>query len=200
MKLGYISCTAVLGMMLIATGCASTENSLAANDPGFDESANTTETDTSNAVPQEDPFTGYDITQKGEPFSALEKAITKILNGEESSLFNEQTAGMLNGVSIMVDGTTVVDFKNLSDQLGALSTAEKGQLAQELNTAVFQFEQVSKVYYQFDGSFIDWCHWLEIVEEPVTRGMWESSNASAITSIMIVSDLIGSSRSLLRSP
>jgi hypothetical protein len=119
---------------------------------------------------------GYDIEQVGEPFPQLEKALEFLLKGSnQESLFSGKTEGMLNGVSMQEDGTTVVDFKNFSNIIGS-TTAEKGKLYNELNATVFQFDEVSKVYYQFDGSFSEWCYWLQTMEEPVTREEWDKSS------------------------
>lgn len=80
---------------------------------------------------------------------------------------------MLNGATIQDDGTAIVDFVNFSKIIGSTS-AETGKLLKELNSTVFQFDQISKVYYKFDGNFTAWCSWLEIIEEPITRGEWEN--------------------------
>lgn len=109
----------------------------------------------------------------------IEKSLESLLKGSEhESIFSSKTEGMLNWVFMKEDGTTIVDFKNFSNIIGSTS-AEKGKLYRELNGTVFEFEEVKKVYYQFDGSFTDWCYWLETMEEPVTREDWEGLTSSS---------------------
>jgi hypothetical protein len=116
---------------------------------------------------------GFDIKQVGAPFPELKNALDSVLKGtSEDSIFSSETEGMLNGVSIRDDGTVIVDFANFSNIIGSTS-AETGKLLKELNSTVFQFDEVSRVYYQFDGSFTSWCNWLQIIEEPITREEWE---------------------------
>jgi hypothetical protein len=120
----------------------------------------------------------YDIKQAGEPFSQLEKSLESLLKGtDHESIFSSKTEGMLNWVSMKEDGTTIVDFNNFSNIIGSTS-AEKGKLYRELNGTVFEFDE-TKVYYQFDGSFSDWCYWLQTMEEPVTREDWEGLSSSS---------------------
>jgi hypothetical protein len=109
----------------------------------------------------------------------IEKSLESLLKGSDhESIFSSKTEGMLNWVSIKEDGTTIVDFNNFSNIIGSTS-AEKGKLYRELNGTVFEFDEVTKVYYQFDGSFSDWCYWLQTMEEPVTREDWEGLNRSS---------------------
>ncbi|WP_226683455.1 N-acetylmuramoyl-L-alanine amidase [Sutcliffiella horikoshii] len=113
---------------------------------------------------------GYDLNTHGSRFSELENDIKELIKGNNpESVFVDGTAGMLNGVSIDEKGTVVIDFKDFTGEVGSPSTYLMGELNRELYNVVFKYQQVQEVYYQFDGSFSDWCYWLEIVEEPVKR-------------------------------
>lgn len=115
---------------------------------------------------------GFDIHTFGKRHPELEKALLNLLGNSsgESEIFSEQTAGMLNGAAVSDDGVAVVDFKDFSQIIpNAATTASKAKLNKEINSAVFQFNEIDTVYYQFDGSFSDWCYWLETAEEPITR-------------------------------
>jgi hypothetical protein len=116
---------------------------------------------------------GFDVNEVGTPSPKLAKALETLLNGtlsNEPSLFSDKTAGMLNGVSITKEGVAIVDFTDFSKLIPqATTSAGRIQLFKELNSVVFQFANVKQVYYQFDGSFSDFCYWLEIVEEPFTK-------------------------------
>jgi hypothetical protein len=170
----------ILVGIILLSGCSvnpSSEEETLNNDTNVSSNETTEKTSYNN----NNNKIGYDIEQVGEPFPQLEKALESLLKGsDQESIFSRKTLGMLNGVSIQEDGTTVVDFKNFSNIIGSTS-AEKGKLYNELNTTVFQFSEVSKVYYQFDGSFSDWCYWLQIMEDPVTRKEWDNSSFKTTT-------------------
>lgn len=113
---------------------------------------------------------GYDIKTFGKPHSLLERELRLLLEGNESKIFNSKTAGFLNGVVVSEDGTAVVDFADFSHIIpNSSTTAGKSELLKSLNRVVFQFEDIQRVYYQFDGSHSDWAYWLEAMEGPVTR-------------------------------
>ncbi len=120
--------------------------------------------------------TGFDINTFGQKHIELEKKLLDMLRNEsgQSQIFSEETAGMLNGVSVSGEGVAVVDFTDFSNVIpNAATTAGKGQLFRELNKVVFQFNEIHQVYYQFDGSHSDWAKWLEIVEGSVTREQYQ---------------------------
>lgn len=122
---------------------------------------------------------GFDIHKFGKRHPELEKALLNLLGNSsgESEIFSEQTAGMLNGAAVSDDGVAVVDFKDFSQIIpNAAATASKAKLNKEINSAVFQFNEIDTVYYQFDGSFSDWCYWLETAEEPVLRENFLKTN------------------------
>jgi len=116
---------------------------------------------------------GFDIEKVGKPFPGLKNELIQVLKGaKKDTIFSEKTAGMLNGVSLKEDGTAIVDFKDFSDTIASPTSAEKGKLSRELHSVVFNHSEVSKVYYQFNGSASAWWSWLEAYPEPITRTDW----------------------------
>lgn len=116
---------------------------------------------------------GFDLEKVGKPFPDLTNDLLQVLRGtKEDTIFSEKTAGMLNGVSLKEDGTAIVDFKDFSDTMTSPTSAEKGKLSRELHSVVFNHSEVSKVYYQFNGSASAWWSWLEAYPEPITRAEW----------------------------
>ena len=78
------------------------------------------------------------------------------------SWFSEDTAGMLNSVSITPDGIAIVDFKDFSRIIPNASTsAGSYMLLSELNSTIFQFEDIKAVEYRFDGSCEPFWFWLQ---------------------------------------
>jgi hypothetical protein len=172
-KIVNVVCLSALVGVTFISGCgvnsSKRENSGEETNISSDQTAN--ESAQNNNSSSEE--IGFDIEQVGTPFPELENALDSVLKGaNEDSIFSSDTEGMLNGVSIQDDGTVIVDFTNFSNIIGSTS-AETGKLLKELNSTVFQFDEVSRIYYQFDGSFTAWCKWLEIIEEPITREEWE---------------------------
>ncbi|KPB03764.1 hypothetical protein [Bacillus sp. CHD6a] len=109
---------------------------------------------------------GFDYKTYGEPHPELEQDIAQLFTNKTifASYSNEP---LLNGVSIDKDGTLIVDFKDFNEP--APSTAEKKEIFEALSETVFKYFEVKKAYFQFDGSFSDWCYWLETMEEPMIR-------------------------------
>lgn len=109
---------------------------------------------------------GFDYKTFGEPHPELEQEIAHLFTNETifASYSNEP---LLNGVSIDKGGTLIVDFMDFNEPGPA--TAEKKEIFEALSETVFNYPEVKKVYFQFDGSFSDWCYWLEIEEEPMIR-------------------------------
>ncbi|KGX87653.1 hypothetical protein [Pontibacillus marinus] len=116
---------------------------------------------------------GFDFEKSGKPFKVLKNDLLQVLRGtKEDTIFSEKTAGMLNGVSIKEDGTAIIDFKDFRDTIPSPSSAEKRKISKELHSVVFNYPEVSKVYYQFNGSASAWWSWLEAYPEPITREDW----------------------------
>lgn len=77
---------------------------------------------------------------------------------------------MLNSASITPDGIAIVDFGDLSQVIpNASTTAGSSILFSELNSTVFQFEEVQAVYYQINGSCEAFWSWMESTCHLVTR-------------------------------
>ncbi|QHE52675.1 hypothetical protein [Pontibacillus sp. HMF3514] len=116
---------------------------------------------------------GFDIKYVGKPFPDLKNDLLQVLRGtKQDTIFSEKTTGMLNGVSITEDGTAIIDFKDFRDTIPSPTSAEKGKLSIELHRAVFNYPEVSTVYYQFNGNASAWWNWLEAYPEPITRAVW----------------------------
>ncbi|MBS4194149.1 GerMN domain-containing protein [Lederbergia citri] len=108
---------------------------------------------------------GFDYQTFGKPFPELEEEINKLLKNGEIQYGNEDS---LNGVAIDEDGTVVIDFKEFL--AGSPASAEVQSLFKVLHSATFEkFPEIQQIYFQFDGSFSAWVHWLESIEEPWKR-------------------------------
>jgi spore germination protein GerM len=113
---------------------------------------------------------------------SLQTVLEELLKGptaEEQALglhswFSDETAGMLNDVTLEEDGTAIIDFANFSSIIPNASTsAGKRVLISELSTAVFKHSNVEHIVFQFNSSTEDYCHWMEVVCEPYSRTSWE---------------------------
>ena len=98
--------------------------------------------------------------------AALEQLLAGPTDGERfrglHSWFSEETAGMLNDVTIGPDGTAVVDFGDLRPVIPNASTsAGSDQLLAQLEATVFQFASVTGVEYRIDGSCEAFWEWLQ---------------------------------------
>ncbi|MFE8699725.1 GerMN domain-containing protein [Cytobacillus sp. FJAT-54145] len=108
---------------------------------------------------------GFDYKTFGKPFPELEEEINKLFKNGEIQFGNEDS---LNGVAIDENGTVVIDFKEFL--VGSPASAEAQSLFKALQTATFdKFPEIQQIYFQFDGSFSSWVHWLESIEEPWKR-------------------------------
>ncbi|MFS0861985.1 hypothetical protein [Fredinandcohnia sp. 179-A 10B2 NHS] len=108
---------------------------------------------------------GYDYQTFGEPFPELEAEVKKLFTDNKIKYGN---ADSLNGVSIDEDGKVIIDFKDFLS--GSPASAEAQSLFEALHSATFEkFPEIQQIYFQFDGSFSAWCHWLESTEEPWKR-------------------------------
>ena len=108
---------------------------------------------------------GFDYKTFGEPFPELEIEIRNLLKDDKIQYGNENS---LNGASINKDGTVIIDFKDFL--AGSPASAEAQHFFNELYSATFEkFPEIQQIYFQFDGSFSAWVHWLESIEEPWKR-------------------------------
>jgi hypothetical protein len=84
-----------------------------------------------------------------------------------SSLFSEDTAGVIAGVNLR-DGTAIVDFAETVNN--ASTSAGSEAFLAELNATIFQFETVSQIEYRLQGSCEAFWEWLQRGGcEPVER-------------------------------
>ena len=87
-----------------------------------------------------------------------------------TSGFSEDTAGMLNSVTITPEGTAIVDFKDFSRVTPNSSTSTgMYMLFSELNSTIFQFEDIKAIEYRFDGRCEPFWSWLQMDCHLVTR-------------------------------
>lgn len=108
---------------------------------------------------------GFDYRTFGEPFPELETEISNLFKNGEIQFGNEDS---LNGAAIDEHGTVVIDFKEF--MRGSPASAEAQSLFKALHSATFEkFPEIQQIYFQFDGSFSAWVHWLESTEEPWKR-------------------------------
>jgi len=111
--------------------------------------------------------------------SPLRGTLTELLMGPTedersdglSSMFSEDTAGMLRDVNITSDGTAIVDFDAaLRDTIPNASTsAGSAALIGQLNRTIFQFESVEAIEYRLGGSCEAFWEWLQGSCHAVTR-------------------------------
>ncbi|MGH2452075.1 MAG: GerMN domain-containing protein [Candidatus Limnocylindria bacterium] len=99
----------------------------------------------------------------------LQAALEALLEGPTAaerdrgltSWFSDETAGSLNSVTLS-DGTAIVDFADFSEMIPNASTSAGSQmLLAELNSTVFQFDEIDEVEYQFDGGCNAFFEWLQ---------------------------------------
>ncbi|WP_047983223.1 GerMN domain-containing protein [Ornithinibacillus californiensis] len=100
----------------------------------------------------------------------IEYAILQLIEGpseEEKedgylSIFNEDTAGLLNGIELQDSGHLIVDFVDFSKIIpNGNSSAASMAMLQSLNTTIAQFEDVKTIEYRFDGSCEQFYGWLQ---------------------------------------
>jgi hypothetical protein len=109
----------------------------------------------------------FNYKNHGKRMKELENDIKGLFEDKGSIFSSLSNKSLLNGASVDENGTLVVDFKNFKK--GTPSTYQMKQLHDELYEVIFKYDQVQEAYIQFDGSFSDFCNWLEIVEEPMKR-------------------------------
>lgn len=88
------------------------------------------------------------------------------------SWFSAATADMLLSAAVTEDGLAVVDFADFRRLIPNASTsAGRRQLLGELQSTVFQFQEVSRLELRFDGDCLSFWSWLgslrcELLERP----------------------------------
>ena len=94
-----------------------------------------------------------------------------------SSVFSEETAGMLNGVTLE-DGHLEVDFKDLREVIPQAGTSTGGAVFQtQLNSTTFALPAVKSVVYEINGNCAIFAEWQQ--EGPChlkTREWWEQGS------------------------
>jgi hypothetical protein len=86
------------------------------------------------------------------------------------SWFSERTAGMLRGVTIDGNGRAIVDFSDFSSIIPNASTsAGSAMLLRELNSTIFQFDNVRSIEYRFNGSCERFFSWIQRDCAPIRR-------------------------------
>lgn len=92
-----------------------------------------------------------------------------------SSDFSENTAGMLNSVTMAGEGRAIVDFRDFSPYMkSAGTTAGTFAMNAQLFRTIFQFEEVREVLFQFNGDCEAFYGWTQAVEcLPTTREDWD---------------------------
>ena len=99
-----------------------------------------------------------------------------------SSFFSADSAGALNSATLSGDRLTV-DF-NDAILIGNASTSTGGLFFMaELQTNLFQFEQVDSIEFQIDGSCDAFWNWLQSDCATVTRSEWNRQNQRQIDDI-----------------
>jgi len=114
----------------------------------------------------------FDLNTHGQAFPELENDLNNLLQDgfKELSFRNiDVLKNSLNGVSINEEGIVVIEFKDFRSDFGSLTSNEKGLFFAPLRDIVFKDPKVNAVYFTFEGSFNDFCEWLEASYEPMNR-------------------------------
>ncbi|WP_075619565.1 hypothetical protein [Paenisporosarcina indica] len=106
----------------------------------------------------------FDVESHGEAFPELQSDINAVLKSLSATLTDSVKAVSING-----EGTVVVDLKDFRQDLGSLTTNEKGEFLWPLYDTVFKYPQVKEVYFTFESSFTEWYTWLESTPDPMVR-------------------------------
>jgi len=106
----------------------------------------------------------FDLESHGTEFPELKSDLNVALASIKQTL-----AISVNGVSINEEGTVVVDLNDFRQDLGNLTTNEKGEFLWPLYNSVFKYPEVKEVYFTFNGSFTAWYEWLESTPDPMIR-------------------------------
>lgn len=115
-------------------------------------------------LPEETSEITFDVESHGEAFPELQSDLNAVLNSLSSILTDSVKAVSING-----EGTVVVDLKDFREDLGSLTTNEKGEFLWPLYDTVFIYPQVKEVYFTFDSNFTAWYEWLESTPDPMVR-------------------------------
>lgn len=80
------------------------------------------------------------------------------------------------------NGVAIINFSSsFMYAYGNSTTFGAGYLMRALNWYVFSYNEVQTVYYLLDGNASAWNEWLQFVDEPVTRVMYEQSKKDELT-------------------
>ena len=103
-------------------------------------------------------------TAGGGPADALDQLLAGPTadEGDVRSWFSEETAGMLNSVTVE-GGVAEVDFQDFSSLLPNASTScGSTSLLAQLDSTVLQFPEIDEVVYSFDGDRDAFYEWLQL--------------------------------------
>ena len=116
--------------------------------------------------------------------NSLRGALQQLLTGPSAaereagfgSWFSSSTAGKLRSVDVDEAGRATVDCKDLSTDINSNVTTTTGRfvLLAQLDSTVFQFDGITSVKYQFDGSCDAFWRWLESSCHGRPRAQWAS--------------------------
>ena len=121
------------------------------------------------------------VSQARSPADRARLVLLELLRGttteEEkqggSSIFSEETAGMLNGVSLG-NGHLVVDFEDLREVIPHASASTAGTVFHtQLAATLFELPRVQSIEFQINGDCAAFWEWLQSGCHTVTRAWWE---------------------------
>lgn len=97
-----------------------------------------------------------------------------------TSMFSLLTANALNSITLGEDGTATVDLVNLADLIpNASASAMHGEIIRPLDQTLFQFEQVKRIEYTFDGSCLTFAEVFQTTPcQYRTRADWQARQES----------------------
>jgi spore germination protein GerM len=115
--------------------------------------------------------------------SGIEAALEALVAGPTAkeveagffSWFSSATRDAVLGADVTDQGFVTVNLDDISHLIPNASTSAGGAvLLDQLSSTVLQFDEVTGVTYQFNGSCDAFWNWLQSDCQSITRAMWES--------------------------
>lgn len=93
-----------------------------------------------------------------------------------------ESSEVFDTVKIDANGVTLINFTDsFVDAYGnSMGTVGAGGFIRAVNNFVFSYNEVQTVYYLLDGDATAWNWWLDYVDEPITRAVYEENMYSSI--------------------
>jgi hypothetical protein len=88
---------------------------------------------------------------------------------------NYESSDVFDTVKVDENGVAIVNFTRafVDAYNNSMGTAGAGEFLRNINQYVFSYPEVQTVYYLLEGDATNWNSWLQFVDEPMTRAMYE---------------------------